>query len=48
MAQSVEELRLESERNRAALSATVDQLRERLTGAAEDIRGGCCSRGSKA
>jgi hypothetical protein len=38
MAQSVEELRLESERNRVALAETVDQLRERLSDAAEDIR----------
>jgi hypothetical protein len=38
MAQSVEELRSESERTRAALAATVDQLKERLSETAEDIR----------
>jgi gas vesicle protein len=38
MGQSVEELRLESERNRAALATTVDQLRERLFDTAEDLR----------
>ena len=38
MARSVEELRLESERSRAALASTVVQLRERLSDTAEDIR----------
>jgi len=38
MARSVEELRLESERSRAALAATVDQLRDRLSYTAEDLR----------
>lgn len=37
MTRSVEELRRESERNRAQLAATVDRLRERITDAAEDI-----------
>jgi hypothetical protein len=38
MGRSVKELRLESERNRAALTATVDQLREQLHDTAEDLR----------
>jgi len=38
MARSVEELRLESERSRVALAATVDQLRDRLSYTAEDLR----------
>jgi gas vesicle protein len=38
MTRSVEELRQESERNRAQLGATVDQLREQITDTAEDIR----------
>jgi hypothetical protein len=38
MARSVEELRGESERNRAQLAATVDQLREQITDTADDIR----------
>jgi hypothetical protein len=38
MTQSVEELRRESERSRAELTSTVDQLRERITDTAEDIR----------
>jgi len=38
MARSVRELRLESERTRAALAATVDQLRERISDTAEDLR----------
>ena len=38
MTRSVDELRRESERNRAELTATVDQLRERISDTAEDIR----------
>lgn len=38
MARSVREFRQESERSRAELAATVDQLRERITDTAEDIR----------
>jgi hypothetical protein len=38
MTRSVEELRRESERSRAALAATVDQLRERLSDTTEDLR----------
>ena len=38
MTRSVEELRQESERDRAQLTATVDQLREQITDTAEDIR----------
>ena len=38
MARSVEELRRESERNRAELAATVDRLREQLTDTAEELR----------
>jgi hypothetical protein len=38
MARSVEELRRESERNRAQLAGTVDQLREQITDTADDIR----------
>lgn len=38
MTRSVEELRLEAERNRAGLAATVDQLRERVSDATEGIR----------
>ena len=38
MTRSVEELRRESERSRAELAATVDQLRERISNTAEDIR----------
>jgi hypothetical protein len=38
MTRSVEELRRESERSRAELAATVDRLKESITGAAEDIR----------
>ena len=37
MAQSVEELRRDSERSRAQLAATVDRLRERITDTAEDL-----------
>jgi Protein of unknown function (DUF3618) len=38
MTRSVEELRRESERSRAELAGTVDDLRERITNTAEDIR----------
>ena len=38
MTRSVEELRRESERNRAQLTATVDRLREQITDTAEDLR----------
>ena len=38
MARSVEELRLESERDRAALAATVGRLKEGLSNTAEDLR----------
>ena len=38
MARSVEELRRESELGRARLVATVDQVRERITHTAEDLR----------
>jgi hypothetical protein len=38
MTRSVDELRHESERNRAELAATVDRLRERITDTAENIR----------
>jgi hypothetical protein len=38
MARSVEELRQESEQSRAQFAATVDQLKERITDTAEDIR----------
>ena len=38
MTRSVEELRRESERSRAELATTVDQLRERISDTAEDIR----------
>ena len=38
MARSVEELRRESERDRALLATTVDQLREQITDTAKDIR----------
>ena len=38
MARSVEELRRESELGRARVAATVDQLRERITHTAEDLR----------
>jgi Protein of unknown function (DUF3618) len=38
MTRSVEELRQESERNRAQLTTTVDQLREQITDTAADIR----------
>lgn len=38
MTRSVEELRRESERNRAELAATVDRLREQLTDTAEELR----------
>ena len=38
MTRSVEELRLESERSRAQLAATVDRLREQITDTAEDLR----------
>jgi ElaB/YqjD/DUF883 family membrane-anchored ribosome-binding protein len=38
MTRSVEELRRESERSRAELAATVDQLRERISETAEDVR----------
>ncbi|QIG92794.1 DUF3618 domain-containing protein [Bradyrhizobium sp. 6(2017)] len=38
MTRSVEELRRESERSRAQLSATVDRLREQITDTAEDLR----------
>ncbi len=38
MSRSVEQLRRESERNRAELASTVDHLRERIANTAEDIR----------
>ena len=38
MTRSVEELRRESERSRVELAGTVDDLRERITNTAEDIR----------
>jgi hypothetical protein len=38
MTRSVEELRRESERNRAELATTVDRVREQITDTAEDIR----------
>lgn len=38
MVQSVEDLRRESERNRAELAATVERLKECLAGTADDIR----------
>jgi hypothetical protein len=38
MTRSVEELRRESERNRAQLAATVDRVREQITDTAGDIR----------
>jgi hypothetical protein len=38
MTRSVEELRRESERNRAQLAETVDRLREQITDTAEDLR----------
>ena len=38
MTRSVEELRRESERSRAELAGTVDQLRARISHTAEDIR----------
>ena len=38
MTRSVEELRLESERNRAALTATVAQLKDRLSRTSDDLR----------
>ena len=38
MGRSVEELKLESERNRAALAGTVNRLRERLSYTTEDMR----------
>ena len=38
MARSVEELRRESERDRALLATTVDQLRKQITDTAKDIR----------
>src|SRR3569832_1093521 len=38
MTRSVEELRLESERSRAALAATVDELRNHLSDTADDLR----------
>ena len=38
MTRSVEELRRESERNRAQLATTVDRVREQITDTAEDIR----------
>ncbi len=38
MARSVEELRLESERSRATLAATVEVLKERITDTADDVR----------
>jgi F0F1-type ATP synthase membrane subunit b/b' len=38
MTRSVEELRRESERDRAQLAATVDRLREQLTDTAEELR----------
>ncbi|MBP1294237.1 DUF3618 domain-containing protein [Bradyrhizobium elkanii] len=38
MTRSVEELRRESERSRAELAATVDRLKDSITGTAEDIR----------
>jgi gas vesicle protein len=38
MTRSVEEFRRESERSRAELAATIDQLRERVSDTAEDIR----------
>ena len=38
MTRSVEELKRKSERSRAELAATVDQLRERISDTAADIR----------
>ena len=38
MTRSVEDLRRESERSRAELAATVEQLRERISHTADDIR----------
>lgn len=38
MTRSVEELRLESERNRAALTATVEELKDRLSHTGDDLR----------
>ncbi|MHC2336287.1 DUF3618 domain-containing protein [Bradyrhizobium sp. USDA 4454] len=38
MTRSVDELRRESERSRAELAVTVDRLRERISGTAEDLR----------
>ena len=38
MTQSVEELRRQSERSRAELSTTLDQLSARITDTAEDLR----------
>src|SRR5689334_18472773 len=38
MARSVQELKVDSERNRAALTATIDQLREQLHDTAEDLK----------
>ena len=38
MTRSVDELRRESERNRAQLATTVDRVREQIADAAEDIR----------
>ena len=38
MTRSVEELRRESEHNRAQLATTVDRVREQIADAAEDIR----------
>ena len=38
MTRSVEELRRESERNRAQLATTVDRVREQITDTAEDLR----------
>ena len=38
MTRSAEELRRESERSRVELAGTVDDLRERITNTAEDIR----------
>ena len=38
MTRSVEELRLESERSRAQLAATIERLREQITDTAEEMR----------
>jgi hypothetical protein len=48
MTRSVEEMRRESERNRAQLAATVDRLREQITDTAEDLRYKVSPQGIKA